>query len=57
MRQPPAAAAAARLSLVAARVLDWQAPEDRGFGLSGAVFFTRPYCHSVFERSGHPVRV
>src|SRR4051812_44379520 len=57
MRQPPAATAAARLSPIGGRVLDWQAPEDCRFGLSGAVFFTRPYCHSVFERSGHPVRV
>src|SRR6185312_10952820 len=57
MRQPPAAAAAARLSPAAGAVLDWQAPVDRGFGLPGAVFFAMAYCHSVFERSGHPVRV
>ena len=40
----PAAAAAARLSRAAGRVLDWQAPEDRGFGLYGAVFFTAACC-------------
>jgi hypothetical protein len=44
MRQPPAAAAAARLSPAAGSVLDWQAPEESRFGLSGAVFFTRAYC-------------
>jgi hypothetical protein len=44
MRQLPAAAAAARLSLVGGRVLDWQAPEDRRFGLAGAVFFTAACC-------------
>src|SRR6185369_8872489 len=43
----PGGAAAARLSRAARRVLDWQAPENRRFGLSGAVFFTCPCCSAA----------